>query len=823
MVNRKTKSAILFIVIISLAIGFVWWLKFACNKKYPNVLLVSIDTCRADHLSCYGFSKNTTPNIDAIAKEGIVFTNASSPVPLTLPAHCSVMTGTVPAYHGVRDNMEYQLAESEITLAEMLAEEGYKTAGVIAAYVLDSKFGLAQGFDFYDDTFQQQHSYLQINERRGDEVTRVAGKWLEENRDERFFLFAHYFDPHSDYRPPEPYASRFADDLYAGEIAYADKCIGDLIDKLKELGLYESTLIVIFGDHGEGLGEHRENEHSFFIYQSTINVPIVIKPPEAINNIMVDDHIGLIDIAPTILSYAGIDKPEHMHGADISCYLNSSDATSTTRFFYCESLYPTKYGCNPLYGLINERWKYIWTAEPELYNLKDDPGELNNIISVQPIRAQQMSNRLRDILATQGREVKNTNTMKLDEQSKSRLESLGYVGGKVDETMDIDINKPDAKSFIDYHRLSREYTVAVDSKEYEKAKQVCNKMLSQYPDVTETYYLLGNAAFEQGKMSEAAENFKKFLETHPNDADAIYRMGISLARLNDHQQAIKYFNDALKLNGDDYMIHGNLALSLNQVGQYDKAVEHYSEVLRLHPGDADAHSNMGISLALGGKYLQAIEQYEKALKFRPDDAVIHENLGKALIQASRVEEGLKHWAESLRINPAQPILYDNMANAYIRLGKVNEAINCWETLLKFQPDNYRLHYNLGLLNYSLSNIDKAVFHWEHAIDLGPDYREALNSLAWLFATEKNVKDADRVRAVDLANRACAISKYILAGDMDTLAAAYASIGDFENAVSTARKAKILADNTDDSDLVKNIEERIELYKSGRPYRQVQKD
>jgi len=273
-----TKLWVLFVLLLVVGIGVVWFL-LSSRSSIRNVILISIDTCRADHLSCYGFGRKTTPNIDAIAQEGILFENALTPIPLTLPAHSSMLTGTYPLYHKVRDNLNHRLAESNISIAEILREHGYTTGAIVSTFVLDVQFGLSQGFDSYNDQFEEPVGPREDKERRGSEASRFACIYLEEHRDEPFFLFLHYFDPHTDYEPPEPFASEYSDDLYAGEIAYVDHCLAQVIYKLKSLDLYDSTLIIIVGDHGEGLGEHGEAEHGYFIYEGMMKVPFIIRSP----------------------------------------------------------------------------------------------------------------------------------------------------------------------------------------------------------------------------------------------------------------------------------------------------------------------------------------------------------------------------------------------------------------------------------------------------------------------------------------------------------------------------------------------------------------
>ena len=266
----------LFIIV---AIAGILYLRQNTSKNIKNVLLISIDTCRADYLSCYGFDRQTTPQIDNIAKKGILFKNAYSPVPLTRPAHCSMLTGTYPPFHQVHDNFESELDDSNITLAEILQNNGYNTGAIISSFVLDQQFGINQGFEYYHDKFTPSADGNEPEERPGEQASRLACDFLTDSTDHPFFLFLHYFDPHIDYNPPEPFAGRYSENLYAGEIAYVDYCIGLVIDQLKKLGLYDSTLIIIVGDHGESLGEHGEAEHGYFIYQSTVHIPFILRAP----------------------------------------------------------------------------------------------------------------------------------------------------------------------------------------------------------------------------------------------------------------------------------------------------------------------------------------------------------------------------------------------------------------------------------------------------------------------------------------------------------------------------------------------------------------
>ena len=373
--NTITLKNLLLLLAAAVAVCFFFVRSLLQSREIRNIVLISIDTCRADHLSCYGYPRNTTPNIDAVAEEGFLFKNTISPVPQTLPAHTSMLCGTIPTYHGVHDNDGYRVGQSNISIAEILQQKGFVTGAVVSTYILDSLFEIDQGFDSYDDKFEEKPNSLKPPERRGLEASEHANKWLEKQKDEKFFLFLHYYDPHNTYEPPEPFAAEYKDNPYAGEIAYTDYCIGLVLKKLKELKLYDSTLIIITADHGEMRNEHGERTHGYYIYQSAVKVPLIIKLPDQREERRISQTVGLIDIMPTICSLLGFDAPAEIQGIDLSPCFNGEKLSEQQRYLYCESLYPTRYNANPLLGVVTERWKYIQTTRPELYDLVGTYGE----------------------------------------------------------------------------------------------------------------------------------------------------------------------------------------------------------------------------------------------------------------------------------------------------------------------------------------------------------------------------------------------------------------------------------------------------------------
>ena len=685
---KNSKHLIAFALLLVAIIGGGVWLvqSLFAAREIRNVILISIDTCRADYLSCYGYERPTTPNIDAVAAQGILFENVVTPVPITLPAHSSMLTGTIPPYHGVHRNIGYQLAESDLTLAEILGQNGFTTGAVISAFVLDSLFGIDQGFTTYNDKFEEAHLAAGASERKGGEATGFALEWLEEHKAEKFFFFLHYFDPHDEYVPPEPFASQFAGDPYAGEIAYTDYCIGQVMNKLKKLDLYDSTLIIITGDHGEMLGEHGEKTHSFFIYQSAIRVPLIFKLPGSGESRRISDLVGIIDIVPTICGMLGIEVPGAVQGQDLSAYLGDKQPSSVDRYMYCESQEPTDYDANPLLGVLSSRFKYIQTIRPELYDFIEDSAEADNLVEKQPQRARVMKDILAQILEQSVRKGFTDSKLELDAEALSRLGSLGYVGGGTnDEDFEFDQSKADPKDLIDFVQWYRD----------------------------------GWAFYQKKQYDQAIRHYDKAVELNPTFAKTYNKRGIVLAKKRD----------------------------------YDRAIADFDKAIKLDPALANAYKNRGMAHVIKEHYDQAIRDFDRAIELNPSDALVHKNMAQALVQT----------------------------------GKSRQAVR----------------------------------HYRTALELHSDWPEVLNALAWILATHQDLRIRDGTQAVQLAERACELTEYKTAEVLDTLAAAYAETGRFDQAVDTVQKALELAQAAGQDDLAEEFQQHLELFESAQPYRDTQ--
>ncbi|UCF43354.1 MAG: sulfatase-like hydrolase/transferase, partial [Planctomycetota bacterium] len=620
-------------------VGIVSYLLFfysrtVSSNEIKNILLISIDTCRADHVSCYGYPRQTTPNIDQLARESVLFKNVITPVPITLPAHCSMLIGTIPPHHGVHDNVGYRLHESNLTLAEILHTHGYTTGAILSSFVMDARFGLDQGFEVYDDFFGPAVSGYYSNERRAENASRLTCAWLEEHQNEPFFLFLHYFDPHFPYDPPEPFASAFADDLYAGEIAYTDKYIHQVIEKLKELDLYDSTLLIITSDHGEGLYEHSEWTHGYFIYHSTIQVPLIIKVPGGPRGKKVDGVVGLVDIVPTICGMLGITPPSPMHGQDLSPILTKKrKIKKDERYVYCESLMPSKrYGCSPLLGLVSDRWKYIQAPRQELYDLNKDPDEIQNLADENPAVVRLMRNNLRFTLEDTLRTNRPDSRSVLDSESRKRLESLGYIAvSGISEDFEFDDTKDDPKDWIRLHVNLNAALHFLKIGDYTKAQAWCNQIIAEQPKYILNSYLLGKIAIGRNNIAKSIVRLEKFLsqiDEISDDkllayvemyvADAHSLLGFAFAQQERFDNAARHYWDVLKIDPDSAETHYNLGNTFFKQDKLNDAVEHYIKALDLNPNLPDAHYSLGNSLLQQEKFDQAITHYREALKLKPD-------------------------------------------------------------------------------------------------------------------------------------------------------------------------------------------------------------
>jgi len=695
--------------------------KTAGGGEITHVVLISIDTCRADRLGCYGYRKAATPHIDAVAAAGTLFENVVSPVPMTLPAHSSMLTGTIPPYHGVHTNLGYRLGKSNVTLSELLKEHGFATGAVIASFVMDSQFGINQGFDTYDDQFVNAGRNTEIAERRGGEVSRQAAEWLQDHRDGKSFLFLHYYDPHDPYAPPEPFASRFASDLYDGEIAYADQCVGQVIEKLKELEIYDSTLLIITSDHGEMLGAHGEGTHSYYIYEPVVRVPLIVKIPGQPTSRRVTDLVGIIDIMPTVCGLLGLDGPTVVHGEDLTGLIEQAEAARPERSIYCESLTPTNYDGNSLLGVVTKEWKYIQTTRPELYDLQSDPGENINLADEQPHRAKLLEERLRQHLEGQLRDDDESKAP-LDENTRRRLESLGYVGGAANEDFQFDQSKDDPKDLFEFHNRCRQIEALIKKRRLDQAQRLCEGLLAERPSYLGAYVHLAKLATAEGDFVSAAGYFEQSLRQDPDQPRVHNSLALAHLRLGRHTEAVRAYQQAIRLDPQFAEAHYNLGLLSSRLGKSDLAIESFRTVLQLDPGDRKAQGRLTTVLISRGQALLeqgdldlAKHDFLDVLRLNPSEVAAENGLAEIADRQQRRHDAIVHLQNSLRIDSHQPKMHENLVRLYANQGQSDELIRACQEALKIDPDSIWMLQALALAYANDSQLPAAIETGEKAL------------------------------------------------------------------------------------------------------------
>ena len=817
-----TKHGRIILIFLALSGLFAVWSLYRSSmspKNIRNVLLISIDTCRADRLSCYGYEFPTTPNIDALAAESILFKNVISPIPQTLPAHSSMLTGTIPPYHGVHHNFGYLADESNTTLAEILKDAGFTTGAAISASVLDSQFGIDQGFDTYQDHMETSLEGNSVAQRQGGETTAVALDWLADNKDERFFFFLHYFDPHTNYEPPEPFASRFAQRPYAGEIAYTDYCIGRVLAKLKELGLYDSTLIIITADHGEMIGEHGEPTHKFFIYQGAIKVPLIVKSPGQDNAATIESIAGIIDIVPTVCSLLNIQTPEQVQGVDLSAALKGKPLRVQDRHLFCESLEATKYDGNSLLGVVNNRHKYIQTTRPELYDLIEDAAESNNLVKQQPQQAGMMQDELAQILERSVRQGSPESKPGLDAEAIKQLQSLGYVGGSVIEDFSFDQTKDDPKDLLKYHLLEEEMEFYFAREEYGKAATLAQQLIQLRPDCFLPYNTLGSIALAGKDYSRVIVYCQKVIDLEPDNAKAYVNRGVAYGNTDKHDRAIRDFDKAIELDPGNTNAYKNRGLAYLDKGDNVRAIRDYDKVIEMDPDNASAYVNRGFAYGNKGEHDRAIRDSDKAIELDPNNAEAYVNRGVAYGNKGEHERAIRDFDKAIQLDPNNTKAYVNRGFAYGNKGEHERAIGDFDKAIELDPNNALTHEKIGAVLMRLGRAKEAVSHYRQALDLRGDWPEMMNNLAWILATHEDAQVRDGAEAIRLAERACQLTGFKVAVLQDTLAAAYAEAGQFEKAVETAESAIRLAHAASGEKLSKKVRKRLQLYKADRPYRE----
>jgi arylsulfatase A-like enzyme/predicted Zn-dependent protease len=749
-----------------------------------NVLLITLDTVRADRLGCYGNSAAETPSMDRLAADGVLFERAETAAPITLPAHVSILTGTYPAYHGVRNNGVYRLGPRAVTLAEVLHSHGYKTGAVISGYPLAGRFGLSQGFDSYDDRLPSEKiRQIGFRERRAEEVTRLGLSWLDAAASGRFFLWLHYFDPHAPYEPPSPFAERFALSPYDGEVAYTDREIGKVLDKLGSLGVMDKTLVVLVADHGEGLGQHGEATHGVFLYESTLRVPLILSLPGPLPRARrVSTPVRTIDLMPTILRLLDLPQPDELQGTSL-LPLASPHPPDLLLKSLSESLLPREnYGWSELSAVRIGDWKYILAPREELYDLRTDPDERNNVAGKREGDAARMReevHRLMQSAASTGPSM--AYRQELDETARERLRSLGYLWAPgpspgrsladpkdrvfllsdLDAARQLYAREKFAEAISGYDgvlsadpgnltALFHRGIAKVEARDYAGAAADFEAVLAQRPRSPEVLLNLGSALLGEGLLNESSRIFRQVIDLDPDSDKAFVGLGRALARKGKHEEAAETFRKALALNAGSREAQQGLAAALAAGGRREEAEAALRQAVESDPRDPDTVVALARVLYESKQYEEVVGRMEHALRAGVESAEIHFALGNALFQLGEVPRAAEEYNRVLKMAPQHSGALFGSALVALRSGRTLEGIRMLEASRGADPSNLAARRNLAILYEEAGRHDDAVSEYRAILAMDPAAMDIHFRLGQVYARSGRNLEARRELGAYLA-------------------------------------------------------------------------
>jgi arylsulfatase A-like enzyme/cytochrome c-type biogenesis protein CcmH/NrfG len=714
------------LVVIALAAGWIAWQRgvFGGGSGRPSVLLISVDTLRADRVGSYGYRDAATPVIDRLAARGLRFAQATTTVPLTLPAHTSLMTGTFPTYNGVRDNGGFYVDDSLITLAETLKGQGYRTGGFVGAFVLDGRWGIAQGFETYYDDFDlskfDMTAGLDAAQRPGRDVVDHALEWLVRDREQPFFAWVHLYDPHAPYRPPEPFRSRFAGTphgAYDGEIAATDEQIGRLLMALETSGRLDSTLVVFVSDHGESLGEHNELQHGFFVYDAALHIPLIIAGP-GVPVRVVNDQVRIVDVMPTVLETLGLPVPDAVQGQSL---LPLARGESMVLLAYSETFYPRyHYGWSELTSVRDGRFKFIAAPRRELYDITADPAETRDLSVENPRMADALERALRDFSVRTATKAVTQQPQAMDPDTEQRLRALGYVASAPTRAAMENRPRTDPKDTIGLYNLLK--IAAQDSVDGNLDAGIAKvqQVLDADPDVIEGYTMLGNmhtkagrakdaiAAYQRalavdsehqgaiwdlalaykaaGMEAEAKAGFERAFQLNPRGAKPLYQLADLAVRHQYFAEAARLLEQGLTLDADRPAFLTKLAEVRIAMNQLDQAETALTEAITIKSEQPMAHYNRALVLEARGNAPGAIAEYEAEIKNSAKLSQPHFNLAKLLAASGRRAEAVTHFRAAVDLDPEFGTGYLYLAKALLDTGNLAGAEQAALRGLKLSPD-----------------------------------------------------------------------------------------------------------------------------------------
>ncbi len=655
-----------------------------------NVLLITIDTLRSDRVGAFGSTRRLTPTLDGLAAEGLRLTRAYASAPLTLPSHTSILTAVSPPVHGVRANGLFRLGPTLPTLATVLSAAGYRTAAFVGAFVLDARFGLARGFELYDDRYGEKHAGDSTDgaERRAEEVLKPATTWILQSsdpqsavRNRHWFAWVHLYDPHEPYRAPEPYASRY--EPYDAEVAYADATLGRFMAELRSNHQLDQTLVVVVADHGESLGEHGERSHGVFAYEATLRVPWIMWAGARTGRQQWDGVSRLTDVAPSILDLIGVDAPAEFEGRSVvDAIAAGRRAAARPAYFEAMDANLTR-NWAPLTGIISGHEKLIELPIPELYDVDADPQEKANLFSGAGERARTLQALLRAATTEFARRGSQSEQTNLSADARQRLQALGYVASSANPRTRTYTDADDPKSLIGPANELNRALADFNSGSREPSMATVRAIIRTHPEFATSYGVLASMQHDSGDLTGAIATLEDVVRRGIADQSVMVVLGAYLqeaGRLHDAAALL----EAVVASHDDYAdAHNSLGVVYSRMGLHDRAQAQFGKVLGLDPTSAAAYENLGVDALASGNLAAAHDDLTRALELDPNLARAHNALAGVLLRQRHPEDALAHWRRAVEIDPR---LYDGLYNIGTVLWQSGQRAEARRYLERFVSD-----------------------------------------------------------------------------------------------------------------------------------------
>jgi arylsulfatase A-like enzyme/Tfp pilus assembly protein PilF len=632
-----------------------------------DVLLVTIDTLRADALGAYGATTGATPLLDGLAARGVVFRQAHAHNVVTLPSHANILSGRLPFEHGVRDNAGFRFPTDMPTLATILKAAGYRTGAFVSAFTLDSRFGLDRGFDVYDDRFDGPAGPLALPERHAVATVAAAERWRAESDGRPTFTWIHLYEPHAPYVPPEPFASRHAGAPYVGEVATADAALEPVLRPLLAAAA-PRTLVVVTADHGEGLGEHGERTHGLFAYESTLRVPLILFAPSVVPASSVQTVVGHADIVPTILDTLAIPVPTGLSGRSLLALATGARPPAAPLYFEALSAAATR-GWAPLTGVLRDAEKYIELPLPELYDVAADPGEARNLVSARSERVERLQADLRSFPSSSEFQPRAAE----DRETREALRALGYLSSAAAPPRKHYGPDDDPKRLVGLDTLMEQVLARHRVGDLDGALALCRDVVRQRPDMPAALLQMAILQRKRGDMAGAIDALTRLIALVPEDGGTAAVLAQYLTDAGRAGEAVALLRPYAKTAdpGLDVLVAQGIALA--RLGRLPEAAAALERAQEADPSNAMARVELGTVRLLAGQDGLARAAFEEALRLDPGLALAHHSLGLLAAKQGREEEALPHWRAALARDPGHVDALFRMGSALARRGRAEEA------------------------------------------------------------------------------------------------------------------------------------------------------